>query len=215
MSAMKIVPKDNAWRRANWALLIAIIGVNMYVIALPFLPTVSYRWQTTHKTPLIQNNKPVSVAKASVILAKENPRAFHADAEHDGLVIPRMLLDTRLIEGPEKNSFALLNMGAWRIPFASSPDKGGNTDVAGHRFSYTGPRGVFYYLDKLRVGDEIGLWYQGKLYTYQVATSRTVPATEVSVQQPTDDTRLTLYTCTPLWNPKERLVVVAVPKEAS
>lgn len=209
---MKVVPKDKGWRRANRALLAAIIGVNMYVIAQPFLPKASYWWQTTHATPLIKDNKPVSVAEASTILAKSEPQAFHANEQHDGLVIPRMLLDTPLIEGPERNSFRLLNKGAWRLPFASSPDKGGNTVIAGHRFSYTGPRGIFYYLDKLQIGDEIGLWYQGKLYLYAVESSKTVPATEVSVQQPTTDTRLTLYTCTPLWNPKERLVVVAIPK---
>ena len=83
--------------------------------------------------------------------------------------------------------------------------------VAAHRFSYTGPRGLFYFLDKLQVGDEIGIQWNGQLYTYQVVSSSVVPPTEVSVQGATSDTRLTLYTCTPLFNPVNRLVVVAKP----
>jgi sortase A len=122
-----------------------------------------------------------------------------------------MLLETPLVEGPKRDSFALLNKGAWRLPFASSPDKAGNTVIAGHRFSYTGPRGIFYFLNKLEPGDDIGLWYQGKLYRYRVESSRTHAATDTYVQEPTEDTRLTLYTCTPLWNPVNRLVVVAKP----
>jgi sortase (surface protein transpeptidase) len=40
-----------------------------------------------------------------------------------------------------------------------------------------------------------------------------VSAADASIEVPTTDTRLTLYTCTPLWNPQNRLVVIATPKE--
>ncbi len=198
------------YRRGSHVLLALIILINGYIIVLPFAPSIWYWWQAKSNTT--SDSKPLSVKEASAKAAKEEPEAFHADMSHDGLVIPRMMLDTPLVEGPEKDSFNLLNKGAWRVPFASTPDKGGNTVIAGHRFSYTGPRGIFYYMNQLRAGDEIGLWYKGKLYLYSVASSRTVKATEVSVQQPTDDARLTLYTCTPLWNPTDRLVIVATPK---
>jgi len=201
--------QNRFYARANYVLLTLIILINGYIITLPFAPSIWYWWEMRSAQ---QSGNPLTVKAASAKAAQEKPQEFHADAEHDGLVIPRMLLDTPLIEGPQKDSFDLLNKGAWHLPFTNTPDKGGNTVIAGHRFSYTGPRGIFYYLDKLQQGDEIGLWYQGKLYLYSVASSRTVKATEVSVQQPTDDTRLTLYTCTPLWNPTDRLVVVATPK---
>jgi|JI6StandDraft_1071083.scaffolds.fasta_scaffold01674_12 LPXTG-site transpeptidase (sortase) family protein len=201
------------YHRGSHVLLALIILINGYIIALPFAPTLWYWWQT--KSQSTAGGKPLTVRAASAKAVKDTPQAFHADAHHDGLVIPRMMLNTPLFEGPEKDNFNLLNKGAWRLPFASTPGEGGNTVIAGHRFSYTGPRGVFYYLDKLRANDEIGLWYKGKLYLYSVQSSRTVKATEVSVQQPTDDARLTLYTCTPLWNPTDRLVVVATPKGAN
>lgn len=201
---------DRTWHRVNTFLLIAIIFINGYVITMPLLPRLSFWWQnrggTAEKALTERITKPRSTAEAP-----PTPDVFHADATHDGLIIPKMLLDTPLIEGPKQDSFNLLNKGAWRLPFASSPDKGSNTVIAGHRFSYTGPRGIFYFLNKLEPGDDIGLWYHETLYRYKVESSHTVAATEVSIQEPTTDSRLTLYTCTPLWNPVNRLVIVAKP----
>ncbi len=201
------------WRRINFGLLAVIILINGYILMTPLIPAISYWWHardphaTKQLTERLHEAKPPSTATADT--------AFRAGPNHDGLIIPKMLLDTPLIEGPMSDSFNLLNKGAWRLPIASSPDKGGNTVIAGHRFSYTGPRGVFYYLNKLEPGDEVGLWYHGTRYLYKVQSTRTVAATEVSVQQPTSETRLTLYTCTPLWNPVSRLVVVATPEKTS
>lgn len=202
------ISSQRGWRRGNLLLFIAILVVNTYIISLPFLPNLVYSWQHTD-----QASQPKTVAEVVKQSAAQPhaPGVFYADATHDGLIIPRMDLNTPLVEGPMSNSFNLLNKGAWRLPISSTPDEGGNTVIAGHRFSYTGPRGIFYFLNKLVQGDQIGLWYQGKLYTYVVESSTTHDATDVYVQEPTRDTRLTIYTCTPLWNPTSRLVIVAKP----
>ncbi|MFZ1248931.1 MAG: sortase [Candidatus Saccharimonadales bacterium] len=212
--------KDKNWRRANLALLLLIILLNSYIITLPFLPNVVFWWHSrsssaekTLTSRILEPKKTAPDSSGTITKPSEAP-TFHADSTHDGLIIPKMLLETPLVEGPMHDSFNLLNQGAWRLPIANSPDKGGNTVIAGHRFSYTGPRGIFYFLNKLAPGDLIGLWYHGKLYQYTVSTTRTVAASEVSVQEPTLDTRLTLYTCTPLFNPVNRLVVVATPSSS-
>ena len=203
---------DRRWRLANNIIFAAIIAINGYIIAVPLLPQLAFWWQTNHSATQQTLTQRLAAPKHTTKKpSTPPPQQFHADASHDGLIIPKMLLETPLIEGPERDSFALLNKGAWRLPFTTTPDKGGNTVVAGHRFSYTGPRGVFYFLNKLEPGDMIGLWYHGTLYRYRVESTRTVAPTEVSVQEPTTDTRLTLYTCTPLWKPVDRLVVVAKP----
>jgi sortase (surface protein transpeptidase) len=36
-----------------------------------------------------------------------------------------------------------------------------------------------------------------------------VPPDQTQIEAPTTDARLTIFTCTPLWLPKDRLVVVA------
>lgn len=192
-------------KRINFALLGVIIFVNLYTIALPFLPGISYWWRNRG------GDKPISVSayiKKTTATKGSDPAS---DTSSNRIIIPRMSLNTPLLEGAQRDSFNLLKAGTWHLPFSTNPTESGNMVVAAHRFSYTGPRGLFYFLDKLQVGDEIGVQWEGKLYHYLVTSSRVVAPTEVSVQQPTTDTRLTLYTCTPLFNPVNRLVVVAKP----
>lgn len=199
---------DHRLRHINIALFVGIFLINSYIIAVPFLPGLVFWWE--QRSGQTERN----LEKRLTSSAQDTPATsdiFHADAKHDGIIAPAMLLDTPLIEGPSSDSTNLLNKGAWLLPFSSTPDRGGNTVVAGHRFSYTGPKGVFYFLDKLQPGDDIGLWYRGTLYRYIVQSTRTHQATDVYIQEQTNDTRLTLYTCTPLWNPVNRLVVVATP----
>jgi sortase A len=193
------------YKRANNILFAAIFLVNGYVISAPFLPGVWYWWQTRNDTRVQQ--------LTDMISATPKPVDTEAAPLPNTLIIPRMLIDTPIVEGSMKDSLKLLDKGAWFLPISSSPDKGGNTVIAGHRFSYTGPRGIFYYLNKLVPGDDIGIRWNGTMYHYTVRSSRTAASTEISVQEPTEDTRLTLYTCTPLWNPVNRLVVVATPEK--
>ncbi len=205
---------EKKWRRANFGLLLAIILINGYVILIPVFPIATYWWQQ-HYGHTQQHLSQRLQAPPEQTVSTPKDTTFHSGPNTDGLIIPKMLLDTPLVEGPMRDSFNLLNKGAWHLPISSTPAQRGNTVIAGHRFSYTGPRGVFYYLDKLSLGDDIGLWYHGTLYRYTVQSTRTVASTEVRVEQPTADTRLTLYTCTPLWNPVSRLVVVATPTKGA
>lgn len=185
-------------------LLIAIVITTGYIMFAPILPKLTYWWQTNHSNQAQQLQQKITSAPSAP--TANNPSA-------NALIIPKMLLDTPIVEGSKKKSSTLLH-GAWRLPFSSTPDKGGNTVIASHRFSYTvGSHGTFYYLDKLSQGDEIGVRWNGAMRTYVVQSVRIVPPTEVSVQEQTKDDRLTLYTCTPIWNPVNRLVVVATPKE--
>jgi sortase A len=118
-----------------------------------------------------------------------------------------MLLDQPILEG--RDTYAILNKGIWRWPASSTPDKGGNTVLLGHRFTYTNPRGVFYFLNKVKVGDEVGVVWQNTTYRYKVSGVKVVPPTDTSILNATEKPTLTLYTCTPLWWPKDRLVITA------
>lgn len=185
-------------RQVNNLLFALIILINAYIIAAPLWPQVSFWWQSHHSTRKTQLAQLIHQTPAAQPTSKPN-----------SLVIPAMMLNSPTLEGPESNWFNLLKQGIWRWPASSTPDKGGNTVFLAHRFSYTGPHGAFYYLDKLKPGDEIGVIWNNKTYTYKVASSSTVPPTDVAVENNTPDARLTLFTCTPLWNPVDRLVVVA------
>jgi len=179
--------------RINSLLFVAIVLVDLYIIIMPFIPGVIFH---------IQQHGTEKILRQTLL----RPGSTAQDTKDDRLIIPAMLLNTPINEGSENLA---LSRGLWRIPTSSTPDKGGNTVIIGHRFTYTNPEGVFYNLNKVQVGDEIGIFWQGKRYLYAVIKTEVVPPTDVAIQRPTTDAQVTLYTCTPLWIPKNRLVVVA------
>jgi len=182
--------------RVNTCLLIAILLVCGYIIVMPIVPMASF-WFLSHsgaRVSALSNRLHIPAAQQTAIPADNR------------LIIPSMLLDAPIHEGA---SSVALRSGTWRRPVGSTPDRGGNTIIVAHRFTYTDPRGPFYYLNKVNVGDKIGVFWQGKRYIYTVASVATVHADQTSIEDATTDARLTLYTCTPLWLPKDRLVVTA------
>jgi sortase A len=134
------------------------------------------------------------------------PAATPINMGGERLIVPAMLLSAPINEGPQNSG---LSKGLWRIPYSSTPTRGSNTVIVGHRFTYTNPEGVFYNLDKVKLGDEIGIFWHGKRYLYTVRKTEVVSPNDIQVQDPTKAAQVTLYTCTPLWFPKDRLVVIA------
>lgn len=96
-----------------------------------------------------------------------------------------------------------LNEGAWwRFAERGNPKDGGNFILSGHRF-YIGltPQGTrarspFYRLEEVNVGDDIRAYYDGQWYDYDVTRKYTVSPNDISIEAPTDDSKMTLYTCT-------------------
>lgn len=187
--------------RINTALFVLIILVNGYVVAAPFGPMVWFWLQSSHTnraaelTQAVQHPRPVPQQRAASL--------------PNGVIIPAMLLDQSIFEGATKQAYQVLDKGIWRWPLGSTPDKGSNTILIGHRFTYTNPRGVFYFLDKVHEGDSIGVTWNNRHYIYRVANVSVVQPTQTSILDPTAEPTLTLYTCTPTWWPKDRLVVTA------
>lgn len=188
--------------RINTLLLALIILINGYIIIAPVIPIISFWWadHDGHRAAELhqQLHPPKTVPSSAAPVNHEN-----------SVIIPSMLLDQPIHEGPVTQTYAILNKGIWRWPASSTPDKGSNTVILGHRFTYTQPKGVLYYLNKVKLNDEIGLWWNNKLYTYKVSDIREVDPSSASIENPTNDARLTIFTCTPLWLPHDRLVVVA------
>ncbi|MDB5184778.1 MAG: putative sortase family protein [Candidatus Saccharibacteria bacterium] len=188
-------------RQFNHLLTLAVILVALYIFALPLLPVVQLRFaKATDKRHgyAYQNNvQPAAIAKTAPAIPADNR-----------LVIPALELNQPIKEGRFIN--VLNDGGTWRRPKTSDPSKGGNTVIIGHSYTYKG-LSTFYNLDKLRVNDIILVYWQGKEHDYQVRETKILPPSSGEIEAPTTDTRLTLYTCTPVWNAKNRLVVIAEP----
>ena len=189
-------PKDSSLRRINRGLFACCLLVNGYILLAPLWPKVPYFIDT-------KITKPVDVDTSS----RSSLAAL--DRSTNRVIIPKLQLEETIFEGPDART---LNKGIWRRPLTSTPDKGSNTVLAGHRFTYQG-KPPFYRLDNLSVGDQIVVVYDRKLYRYQVRTTQTVPATAVAIENPSREAQLTLYTCTPLWSLTQRLVFQASLEE--
>ena len=182
-------------KRVNLVLFVAIILLDGYIAAAPLLPTVVARPNTLTSTQA--NN---------FVASRSMPKAS-ATPQPNQLIIPAMQLDQPIYEGTD--TYAELDKGVWHWPGSSTPDKGSNTVLLGHRFTYTTPRGVFYFLDVVKVGDEISIVWNNTLYTYRVYQTEVVTPDHVEILDPTTEPTLTMYTCTPTWWPVNRLVVRA------
>lgn len=184
--------------RINTLLLIGVVFINGYIIVLPVLPGIFFKVAAQ------------DTVKRSQLEAKVHAGPLlQTDSGENRVIIPSLLLDQQIYEGTDT---VTLKKGLWRRPQTSTPLGGGNTVIVGHRLTYTNPRGTLYHLDKVHIGDTIGLIWDNKNYIYTVREIKVVPATATEIEAPTTKPQLTIYTCTPLWLPKDRLVVIAAPE---
>ena len=95
----------------------------------------------------------------------------------------------------------------------SSPIGSGNAVLYGHD-DIEGS--VFGRLKDLQSGDEVDVQSAtGSPVVYRVTARSIVPPTAVQILQPTNDVRLTLFTCWPNWVDTQRVVVTATPVSTS
>ncbi len=185
-------PADNSLRQINRGLLILCVVINGYVLLAPFWPNVSYLVQTKITKPVKLN-------------AAEDTSLSGLDRTVNRLIIPKLQIQETIHEGGDERA---LELGIWRRPQTSTPDQASNTVLVGHRFTYT-TQPPFYHLDKLAIGDSLVVVYNKKVYAYRVQASQIVSPNAAAVEAPSAKPQLTLYTCTPLWTAKERLVYTA------
>jgi sortase A len=125
------------------------------------------------------------------------------------LQIPKIDLKTPITEGAEPEN---IRYAVGHLPSSSSVYDLGKKDqnfaIAGHR-SYTYGK-FFNRLDELEKGDELTLFAQNKIFTYQVFDKKIVNPTDVEVIYPIKGkSMITLITCHPEYSDKQRLIVFA------
>jgi sortase A len=205
--ASSINKSQGKLRVVNNILSLIICILCLYVIIAPVIPTISSYWYNKMDQSKGLKYKGQLAKQSGIDSSKLQPTP-----KVNTIVIPSIGIDGEIIVSPDSSS---LDRGIWHRPNTSTPDKGGNTVVAAHRFQYTSGPKTFYNLNKLKVGDKITVfWYDSKNigyeYIYEVNKSFIVPPTAVEIENQTSkENILTLFTCTPLWTAKDRLVVTA------
>ncbi len=185
-------------RRFNNILSLIIILLGLYIALQPLLPQIGY---------LFRDKSPAAIAPYGGLLAEENGNTAPKPIPEDNrIVIPALSLDQPIKEG--RDIWVIHDGGTWRRPHTSTPDKGGNTVIVGHRY-YASKASTFYSLDKLEYHQKLAVYWEGKEYLYQIESIKVVDPKEIEVEGATEEPTLTLYTCHPLWSAKNRLVITA------
>lgn len=197
-----IIGKKSKLRNFNNLLSLVVIGLGIYIALVPVIPAIEFWWKQRSGVHIPYSG---ALANASTNGDKENKPI----PNENRLVMPSISLNEEIKEG---SSISVIDDGSvWRRPNTSVDPLIGNMVVVGHRFTYSNPSGSFYNLDKINVGDTLALYWSKKEYIYKVEQIKVVEASNTEIESPTTDNRLTLYTCTPIWSAKQRLVVIAKP----
>lgn len=117
------------------------------------------------------------------------------------------------------NAAVMNNGGVWhRFPELGDPVKGGNFILSAHRW-HTGKtpaetiaQSPFYNMDKVAVGDNIFVDFDGKRYKYEVYDVKQVKPDQTEIEAPLaegEEPHMTLYTCTLKGSADGRVVVFA------
>ena len=182
--------------RINRTLSISLIVLGAYILISPFLPKILFYFSAHDSTPY--------GGKLSSYYEKDDNQPI---PQENRLVIPSLSINEEIKEGPGID--VINSNGVWRRPASSNNPDISNMVVVGHRFLYTNPRGTFYNLDKLSKGAKLAIYWQGAEHVYEVSSSYIVDPNDKSVETPSSEPELTLYTCTPLITASHRLVIKA------
>lgn len=178
----------------------------LYLIALPFYPKIEYKLKGNTKD--ISEAKDLEKVAATVTATKNKLPQSEFAVSPNRLIIPKIMVNAP-ITATDNEAYGL-SLGSWLYPKGSTPDKGGNTILTGHRFKYLPPSNLtFYLLDKLEIGDVVTVIWKNKDYFYKVRQIKTVPETDLSPYDKSDKPILTMFTCTPIFSTSHRLVVIS------
>lgn len=192
-------------------------GVGLFSFAL-FLLIFNFQTITAQFSYLFSPTQPSAPIATPVPVQVAASTANQAEAAPPGnvVIIPKIKVNAPINLEPSISEAAIqksLQTGVVHYAGTAIPGERSNIAIFGHSSNDWWEPGnykfVFALLDKMVIGDQIQINYEGKKYVYQVASTKVVEPTEISVLQPTKEPQLTLITCTPPGTSWKRLIVVA------
>lgn len=199
-----------------YGLFFSIFVVTVYV-AINFAAvssTLTFWYKNNFGTP---TNTPEQVAiVAPGVPTLENERWKAPEVALNHIAIPVVDINAPItfgVNNTAKEVAASLINGVIQINGTSLPGQSGNIYITGHSSNYVWAKGdynsVFAILDKLVVGDQIYVNYNGTTYEYKIFDRKIVVPSDTSMLKSTSDSRLTLVTCWPVGTSLKRLVLSA------
>lgn len=166
------------------------------------LTTISPTKDKFLKEEFVEGSIEESIKGANIILDRKILEELDTS-----LSIPNLLIEGHIFQGGDAYT---MDKGFWHFPSSTYPGQKGNFVVIGHRFMNVPPaKDTFFNLEDVKIGDEIKVKHNEGEFTYIVTETKVVEANDISVVKDTDDYRITLITCTPLWTSEKRFIVIA------
>ncbi len=145
----------------------------------------------------------------------EEKQTLLTESKENFIKIERINL---LVPFHEGDTEITLESGAWhRFPERGDPENGGNFILSAHRFQLgltpnsTVDKSPFYHIDKLQEDDIIDIFYNNSWYKYQIKKTYSVEPDAVEIEEPSEEAKLTLYSCTLGGSADGRVVIEAHP----
>jgi LPXTG-site transpeptidase (sortase) family protein len=120
-------------------------------------------------------------------------KSASAPVKHDGLIrvsIPKINLDAIVLDGTTRKQ---LKNGPGRVMGTALPGEPGNAVITAHRDTF------FRHIYELNKGDSIMVQRNGETLRFEVTGKKIVEPDDLSVLKQSDDSRLTLITCYPIY----------------
>jgi sortase A len=204
---------------AGLALALVVFGLGMLVYPITtdiYTSRAQARLRRDFVAQVVEAQTPPAIAGPGPVASPATPPAVHAGHGVALIRIPKLGLDTVVVEGTDP---ATLREGPGHYPGSPQACARGNVAVAGHRTTYGRPFGD---LDELTAGDEITLATPQRRCVYQVVAGAsrnpaprkgsaawvTSPG-DWSAVAPLQGSYLTLTTCHPKGSAAKRLIVRA------
>lgn len=150
---------------------------------------------------------------ASTLQRNSTPKI---ESDNNQILIPDVGIKTPILEGGEEQ----LENGAWhRFPERGNPEIGGNFILSAHSFVWAltpqrvNEKSYFYNLKDTKIGDEVLVRWNSKDYKYIVESTFSINPDQTDIENPSDTSKMTIYTCTEGGSADGRVVVIAKPTE--
>ncbi len=184
-----------------FAIIFSILNLPLFIARVqPIEVPKKYEKVTEIVTPETDKSAPLDPGEVV-------PAGSHLVIPKIGISAP-IVFSTSLDEASVQND---LQSGVAHYATTANPGEVGNGFITGHSSNYWWNPGKFNYvfanLDKVEVGDQAIIYYQGNKYVYQAIEKKVVNPTDLSVLQSGDAPTLTLMTCTPPGTSWQRLIV--------
>ena len=165
------------------------IGLTLVIFAISLVTFSNYTYKRLINS--FEENKD-NISFLEDIKNNENKEKSEITEEMIGLIkIPSIDLKYPILEGTENK---ILKQSVGHFESTSLPGESGNMTLIGHNnFILSEP---FKNLDKVSIGELITISTTQKDYKYEVIKSYTVDPYDKSIVKSSEDTKLTLVTCT-------------------